>query len=117
MTLQGSTRTALGAMSDTDLLLGACWLFGGAVLDLGVSPWARAGIAHNIAAAISAAGKQVVKKQRPSAFIPTSVTAYNCSEIERDAQLQVTGNSAAENDGGCSGERMSLPASLLGQRQ
>ena len=46
-------------MSDTDLP-GAGWVLGGAVLGLGVSPWARAGITHNIAAAISAAGKQVV---------------------------------------------------------
>jgi hypothetical protein len=93
-------------MSDTDLLLGAGWVLGGAVLGFGVSPWARAGIAHSIAAVISAAGKQAVKKQQPTAFIPASNTAYNCSEIERGAQLQVTGKSAAENDDGCSGDRL-----------
>jgi hypothetical protein len=48
-------------MSDSDLVLGAGWVLGGAALGLGVS-WARAGIAQNIDAAISAAGKQVVKK-------------------------------------------------------
>jgi hypothetical protein len=88
-------------MSDTDLP-GAGWVLGG----LGVSPWARAGIAQSIDAAISAAAKQVVKKQRPGACIAASLTVYNCSEIRRGAQLQVTANlprkmiAAAAADGG-----------------
>lgn len=48
-------------------------VLGGAVLGFGVSPWARAGIAHSIAAATSAAGKQVVKKQRLGAGIAASL--------------------------------------------
>ena len=97
--MQGSMSASidLGFRSDSDLLLGAGWVLGGAVFGLGVSPWAHAGIAHSIDAAISAAEKRVVKKQQPGACIAASLTVYNCSEIKRGAQLQVMRKSAAEN--------------------
>jgi hypothetical protein len=99
-----SASIDLGFRSVSDLLPGAGWPLGGAALDLGVSPWARAGIAPSIDAAISAAGKQMIKKQRPGACIAASLTVYNCSEIKRDAQSKVTRKSTAENDRGRCGE-------------
>jgi hypothetical protein len=57
-----SASIDLGLRSLSDFVLGACWVLGGAGLGVGVSPSARAGIAHSIVAAISAAGKQEVKK-------------------------------------------------------
>ena len=57
-----SASIDLGLRSASDFAPGAGWLLGGVALGLGVSPWARAGIAPSIDAAISAAGKQVVKK-------------------------------------------------------
>jgi hypothetical protein len=76
-------------MSDSELgpVAGCVPLLDGAVLGFAVFPWARAGIAQSIDAAISAAGKQVVKKQRPGACIVASLTVYNCSEIKRGTQL------------------------------
>jgi hypothetical protein len=89
-TLQGSNSSALGATSEGDFVLGAgCVpLLGGAVLGGGALPWARAGIAHVIDAAISAALKQVVKNPRDVACIAASlpVTTSNYSAIKSNEQ-------------------------------
>jgi hypothetical protein len=88
--LQGSAESDWRCSSGTVFVLGARWLpvLGCAVLGGGRLPWARAGIAHVIDAANSAALKQGVEKPRDVACIAASlpVTTSNYSAIKSNEQ-------------------------------